>query len=79
MDLKYGLVSVDDHVQEHPEVWTQRLSSSKWGDRIPHVEQTSDGTEYWVGTLSVTLHRIKLSSKKHQLLHGTRQRTPKAS
>ncbi|MCZ6872310.1 MAG: amidohydrolase family protein [bacterium] len=48
MDLKYGLVSVDDHVQEHPEVWTQRMSSSKWGNRIPHVEQTSDGTEYWV-------------------------------
>lgn len=48
MDLKFGLVSVDDHVQEHPEVWTRRMSSSKWGNRIPHVEQTSDGTEYWV-------------------------------
>lgn len=48
MDLKYGLVSVDDHVQEHPQVWTQRLSASKWGNRIPHVEHTSDGTEYWM-------------------------------
>ena len=25
-ELKYGLISVDDHVQEHPEVWTKRLS-----------------------------------------------------
>ena len=43
--LKHGLVSVDDHVQEHPEVWTQRLSRSKWGDRIPHIESRPDGTE----------------------------------
>lgn len=48
MDLKYGFISVDDHVQEHPEVWTQRLSKAKWGDRIPHVEQQADGTEHWV-------------------------------
>ena len=48
VELKYGLISVDDHVQEHPEVWTQRMSKAKWGDRIPHVEQTSDGTEYWM-------------------------------
>ena len=25
MELKHGLISVDDHVQEHPEVWTQRM------------------------------------------------------
>ncbi len=48
MELRYGFVSVDDHVQEHPEVWTQRLSKSKWGDRIPHIERQADGTEHWV-------------------------------
>ena len=48
MDLKYGFISVDDHVQEHPEVWTQRLSKAKWGDRMPHVERQADGTEHWV-------------------------------
>lgn len=48
MQLKYGLISADDHVQEHPEVWTQRMSRSRWGDRIPHVERQPDGTEYWV-------------------------------
>ena len=48
MELKYGFISADDHVQEHPEVWTKRLSKAKWGDRIPHVERQSDGTERWV-------------------------------
>ena len=47
MDLKFGLISADDHVQEHPEVWTSRLSKAKWGDRIPHVE-ASGGVERWV-------------------------------
>jgi predicted TIM-barrel fold metal-dependent hydrolase len=48
MELKYGFISVDDHVQEHPEVWTRRLSRAKWGDRIPHLERQADGTEHWV-------------------------------
>src|SRR5213593_2994719 len=30
-------ISVDDHVQEHPKVWTDRLGK-KWGDRAPHIE-----------------------------------------
>jgi predicted TIM-barrel fold metal-dependent hydrolase len=46
--LHYGLISADEHVQEHPEVWTQRLSKSTWGDRIPHIVGQSDGTECWV-------------------------------
>jgi predicted TIM-barrel fold metal-dependent hydrolase len=47
VDLKYGLISVDDHVVEHPRVWEERLSKAKWGERVPHVEQ-SDGVECWV-------------------------------
>lgn len=47
-ELKYGLIGVDEHVQEHPEVWTQRLSRARWGDRVPHIERHSDGTEHWV-------------------------------
>src|SRR5215471_11928061 len=47
MDLRYGLISVDDHVLEHPRVWEERLSKAKWGDRIPHVE-LSNGAEHWV-------------------------------
>src|SRR5215475_1321629 len=48
MELKYGFISADDHVQEHPEVWTQRMSKARWGDRIPHLERQADGTEQWV-------------------------------
>jgi len=48
MTLKYGFVSADDHVQEHPEVWTRRMSKAKWGDRIPHVAKNGDGTEHWL-------------------------------
>ena len=48
MELKYGLISVDDHVQEHPEVWTQRMSRTQWGDRIPHIATQPDGTEGWM-------------------------------
>src|SRR5437899_1824874 len=43
-----GLISAYDRVQEHPEVWTRRLSKAKWGDRIPHVERQNDGSERWV-------------------------------
>lgn len=48
MELKYGFISADEHVQEHPEVWTRRMSKAKWGDRIPHIEQQADGTERWI-------------------------------
>jgi predicted TIM-barrel fold metal-dependent hydrolase len=41
-------ISVDDHVQEPPELWTDRLSKTKWGDRIPHVARKGDGAEKWV-------------------------------
>ena len=48
MELKYGFISTDDHVQEHPEVWTRRMSSAKWGDRIPHIVKNGDGAEHWM-------------------------------
>lgn len=42
-----GFISVDDHVQEPPDLWTSRLPD-KWGDRVPHLEKNGDGTEHWV-------------------------------
>jgi predicted TIM-barrel fold metal-dependent hydrolase len=48
VQLKYGFISVDDHVQEPPNLWTDRLSKSRWGERIPHLERTSDGADRWV-------------------------------
>ncbi|HXG49876.1 MAG TPA: amidohydrolase family protein [candidate division Zixibacteria bacterium] len=48
MNLRYGCISADDHVQEPPDLWTRRLPKSRWGERIPRLERTSDGAERWV-------------------------------
>jgi len=48
VELKYGLISVDDHVQEPLDLWTERLSQAKWGDRIPHAATRDNGTQYWM-------------------------------
>lgn len=48
MELKYGLISADDHVLEHPKVWTSRMSRDKWGGRIPQLQRLDDGSEAWV-------------------------------
>lgn len=48
MTIRNSFISVDEHVQEPPEVWTKRLSISKWGQRIPHVEKKPTAQERWV-------------------------------
>jgi uncharacterized protein len=48
MTLTNRIISAVDRVVEHPEVWTQRLSKSKWGERIPHIERGADGADAWV-------------------------------
>jgi len=48
MVAKARFVSTDDHVIEHPRVWTDRLSKPKWGDRIPHLEHDADGSASWI-------------------------------
>ena len=47
MERRYGFISVDDHVPEHPDVWTRRLDKARWGDRIPHIEKRPDGSDRW--------------------------------
>jgi uncharacterized protein len=47
MQLKYGVVSADDHVREHAEVWTRRMSKQRWGDRVPRVVTDADGAQVW--------------------------------
>jgi predicted TIM-barrel fold metal-dependent hydrolase len=42
------IISTVDHVLEHPDVWTRLLSKSKWGDRIPHLERSADGADWWI-------------------------------
>src|SRR5947209_20425397 len=63
MELKYGLISVADHVQEPPDLWTSRMSSSRWGDRIPHMER-ANGAERWVvdGQVLVSGHAARASA-----------------
>ena len=45
--MNYKVISTDDHLQEAPHTWTARMSRTKWGDRIPHIERHEDGTEWW--------------------------------
>jgi len=47
MAAEFKLISADDHLQETPDVWTDRLSKD-WGDKAPHVAKQSDGAERWV-------------------------------
>ncbi len=48
MERSKGFISVDDHVQEPPDLWTSALPSSKWGDRPPHIERQPDGADRWM-------------------------------
>jgi predicted TIM-barrel fold metal-dependent hydrolase len=47
MNLKYGFISVDDHVQEVPSLWTERVES-KFRDRAPRLVAGKDGSEQWL-------------------------------
>ena len=46
MQLKYGFISVDDHVQETPDLWTTRVVK-KLADRVPQLVAAKDGSEQW--------------------------------
>src|SRR5258708_33621914 len=35
-DIK--VIDVDTHVVEPADLWTSRVSTKKWGDKVPHVE-----------------------------------------
>ena len=48
IELKFGAISTDDHVQEAPDTWTARMSKAQWGDRIPRIFELEDGTETWL-------------------------------
>ena len=48
MDNLTRIISAVDRVIEPPEVWTRRISQSKFGDRGPHLEHRGDGTDAWI-------------------------------
>lgn len=41
------IISVDDHVIEHPQVWKDRLPSSDW-DNGPKIIETPEGFQVWL-------------------------------
>ncbi len=45
--MKYRVISTDDHLQEGPTTWTDRMDQKKWGSKIPHVERMDDGNDKW--------------------------------
>jgi predicted TIM-barrel fold metal-dependent hydrolase len=40
-------ISAVDHVIEPPALWTERMSQSKFGQRIPHVARSASGADCW--------------------------------
>lgn len=51
-------ISVDDHVVETPDLWTSRLSSQKWGERIPRLVNLKDGRQQWVADGEVLMDGV---------------------
>ena len=45
--MDYRVISTDDHLEEDRYTWTSRMSEKKWGDKIPQVRETGEGTETW--------------------------------
>ena len=48
LTIKFGVISTDDHLQEAPHVWTERMSKARFGDDIPHIVSEPDGSEHWL-------------------------------
>jgi len=46
--VRYKCIDVDSHCQEQPTTWSSRMSKARWGDRIPHLEDSPDGAQFWV-------------------------------
>lgn len=45
--VKHRIISSDDHIFEPPGLWTDRITSGEFKDRIPHVKRTEDGSDWW--------------------------------
>ncbi|MCL0101879.1 amidohydrolase [Dehalococcoidia bacterium] len=43
----HRIISTDDHLQERPGTWLDRMSSKKWGEKIPQIKIGEDGKEHW--------------------------------
>lgn len=45
--VKHRIISSDDHIFEPPELWTDRINSGEFKDRIPYVKRIEDGSDWW--------------------------------
>ena len=45
------VIDVDSHVMEPPDLWTDRISTLKWGDQVPHVrrDEKTNVDRWWIG------------------------------
>src|ERR1700721_1246023 len=42
------IIDADSHVTEPPDLWTSRLDTKRWGDRVPHLRTNpEDGEQFW--------------------------------
>ena len=48
MEFKHGLISADDHVQEHPEVWTRACREQSGATGFPMWSACADGSDRWI-------------------------------
>lgn len=58
MATELRFISVDEHIQETPDLWTSRLSKAKWGDRIPQIQQTVNGERWFVDGKELPLNGV---------------------
>ena len=55
---RFPVIDMDTHLTEPPDVWTERVSS-KWGDRIPHVERVGPKDVWRIGEKVVGARPMK--------------------
>lgn len=63
--MEYRRIDVDSHVQEGNDCWTSRMSKAKWGERIPHLEESTatEAANYIVAASSKPRHRWVLDGR----------------
>lgn len=44
----HRIISAVDRVIEPPEVWIRRLSKSRFGDRVPHLDRRGNDADAWI-------------------------------
>jgi predicted TIM-barrel fold metal-dependent hydrolase len=46
-------IDTDTHITEPPDVWTARVSTKKWGDKVPHIKQIEGRDVWFIGDQTV--------------------------